>query len=94
MSWPGGVALGPVLAVAGDRAVDDAGVHLAHALVADAEAVEHAGAERLEHHVVVAHEPQQHLAAALALEVEADRALVAVQRQEQRRACALSCAPS
>ena len=63
---PGGVALGPGLPVAGDRAVDDPGVDLAHALVADAEAVEHARAEGLEHDVVFAHERQQRLAALLA----------------------------
>ncbi len=80
-----GVALGPVLAIAADRAVDEAGVLLAHPLIADAQTVEHAGAEGLEHDVVLAHEAQQRLTAPLALEVQADRALVAVQRQEQRR---------
>ena len=81
----GGVALGAGLAVARDRAVDDPGVDLAHALVADAEPVEDTGTEGLEHDVVLAHQAQQHLAPALALEIDADRALVAVQRQEQRR---------
>ena len=75
-----------VLAVAADRAVHEPGVLLAQALVADAEAVEHPGAEGLEQHVGVAHQAQQHLAAPLVLEVDADRALVAVQGQEQRRA--------
>ncbi len=64
MSCPARVARGPVLAVAGDRAVDEAGFCRAQALVADAEAVEHAGPERLEQHVVLAREPQQRLAAA------------------------------
>ena len=82
----GAVAVGPVLAVAGDRAVDEPRVLLAQPLVADPEPVHHAGAEALEQHVGLAHEPQQHLAPRLALEVDADRALVAVQRQEQRRA--------
>ena len=81
----GGVAFRAVLAVAGDRAVDDPRVLLAHPLVADAEPVEHAGPEGLEHDVVFAHEPQQRLAPALVLQVEADRALVAVEREEQRR---------
>ena len=83
---PRAVAVGPVLAVAGDRAVDEPGVLLAQALVADAEPVHHAGAEALEQHVGLAHEPQQHLAPGLGLEVDADRALVAVEREEERRA--------
>ena len=74
-----------VLPVAGDRAVDDLRVDLAQRLVADAEPVEHARAEGLEHDVGVAHQAQQHLAAGLRLEVEPDRALAAVQREEQRR---------
>ena len=82
---PRAVAVGPFLPVAGDRAVDEPGVLLAQALVADAEPVEHAGAERLEQHVVHAHEPQQHLPSRLRLEVEPDRALAAVEREEQRR---------
>ena len=53
---PGRLALGSGLAVTGDRAVDDPGVDLAHALVTDAEPVEHAGAKGLEHDVVLAHE--------------------------------------
>src|SRR5271165_181505 len=86
---PGGIALGTVLAVARDRAVDDARVLRAHALIAHAEAVEHAGTEGLEHDVVLADERQQHFLAALVLQIEPDRALVAVERQEQRRARAL-----
>jgi hypothetical protein len=78
------VAVGPVLPVAGDRAVDDAGVDLAHRLVADAEAVEDTGAKRLEHDVGFAHRAQERLAPHVALEVQANRALAAVQRQEER----------
>ena len=90
-SAPGSSCRGPTrrvwgrLAVARDRAVHDPRVPLAHALVAHAQALEHARAEGLQHHVRVAHQRQQRLAAALALQVQADRALVAVQRQEQRR---------
>ena len=40
-----------VLAVAGGRAVDDAGVHRVHRLVADAEPVDDAGPEALDHDV-------------------------------------------
>ena len=46
MSWPDAVAVGTVLAVAGDRAVDQPGVLLAQTLVADAEPLEHARAGR------------------------------------------------
>ena len=48
MSWPGRSRWGRP-AVAGDRAVDDTRIVLAHPLVADAQAVEHAGPEGLEH---------------------------------------------
>src|SRR3954466_3050147 len=79
------VAQRAVLPVAGDRAVDELLVLLAQALVADAEAVEHARPEGLQQHVGVADEAQQDLAALIALEVEPDRALPAVEREERRR---------
>ena len=50
---PGALDVRPGLAVAGDRAVDERLVFLAHALVADAEPVEDAGAEALEDDVEV-----------------------------------------
>ena len=76
----GRVALGAVLAVARDRAVHDPRVLLAHALIAHAQPLEHARAEGLQHDVRLAHQRQQRLAAAVALQVQSDRALVAVQR--------------
>ena len=82
----GALGVGAVLAVAGDRAEDDAGVGLAHALVADPEPVEHAGAEAVEDDVVALDQAQQRLAPLLALEVEPDRALAAVEREVERRA--------
>ena len=82
----GALGVGAVLAVAGDRAVDDARVRLAHPLVADPEPVEHAGAEAVEDDVVALDQAQQRLAPGLALEVEADRALAAVEREVERRA--------
>src|SRR5436190_14285225 len=78
------VAVRPVLPVAGDRAVDEARVLLAQALVAHTEALEHARPEGLEQHVILARQSQEDVAAALLLEVDADRALVAVQREEHR----------
>ena len=80
----GAVAVRPVLAVAGDRAVDEARVDASESLVADPEPVEHARAERLEQHVGVAGEPEQDLLALLVLEIDPDRALRPVERQEQR----------
>src|SRR5581483_4150810 len=77
------------LAVTGDRAVDDPRVDLLHAVVPGAEPFEHAGPEGLQHDVVFGDEPQQRLAPALVLEVQPDRALVAVQRQEEGRLRAL-----
>jgi len=80
----GAVAVRAVLPVAGDRAVDETGVLLAQSVVANAELVEHARAERLEQDVVLAHQAQQHLAGALLLQVEPNRALAAVQCQVER----------
>ena len=80
----GAVAQRAVLAVAGDRAVDEPGVLLAQALVAHAEAIEHAGAEGLQHDVVLARQAQEDLAPAVGLQIDADGGLVAVQGQEQR----------
>ena len=83
------VAVRPVLPVAGDRAVDEPRVLLAQPLVADPQPLHHAGAEALQQHVGLAHEPQQDLAPRVGLQIDADRALVAVERQEQRAARAL-----
>ena len=63
MSWPARWRVGAVLAVAGDRAEDDRRVGLAHALVADPEPVEDAGAEAVEDDVVALDQAQQRLAA-------------------------------
>ena len=81
---PGAIAVGAILAVAGDGAVDEPRIALAQALVADAQAVEHARPKRLEQHVGVLREAQQHLSALLGLQIDPDRALTAVQREEQR----------
>ena len=82
----GAVAVRAVLAVAGDRAVDEGRVRLAQHVEADAELVEHAGPEALDQHVGRLGQLEQGLAAPLLLQVEADRALVAVQREVDRRA--------
>ena len=79
----GPVPVRPILAVAGDRAVDEPGVLLAQPLVSDAEAVHHARAKRFEQHVDVADQPQQHFLAGWRLQIDPDRALAAVERQEQ-----------
>ncbi len=60
---PGALRVGAVLAVAGYRAEDDRRVGLAHPLVADAEPVEHPGAEAVEDDVVGLDESEQRLAA-------------------------------
>ena len=78
------VAVGAVLPVAGDGAVDQARVLEAQTLIADSQALQHPGAEGLQQHVGVADEAQEGVASPVGLEVEADRALAAVQRQKQR----------
>jgi hypothetical protein len=79
------VAERAVLAVAGDRAVHEAGVLRPQHVVAGAEPVQHPRPERLEQYVGPARQAQQHLAALGGLEVDPDRALPAVEREEQRR---------
>ena len=86
---PAAVAVRAVLAVAGDRAVDQPRVDLPQAVVADAQAVQDARPERLEEDVGVAGEAQQHVAALVGLEIDPDRALAPVERQEERRVGAL-----
>ena len=75
----GAVAVGPVLAEAGDRGVDQPRIHGAEALVVDAEPVLHVGAEVLHQHVGARRQALEDLAPARGLEVEGHRALVAVQ---------------
>jgi len=88
---PGAVAVGAVLAVAGDRAVDEPRVLLPQALVADPEAIQNARPERFEQHVGAAHEPQQHVSALLGLEIDADRSLAPVEREEHRALGGVIC---
>ena len=82
---PGPCGERPVLPIARDRAVDEPRVLLAQALVADPEAVHHAGPEGLEHHVGVERHAQERVAPPRVLEVDADGALAAVERVEGRR---------
>ena len=71
-------------AVPADRAVDEARMARAQRLVAEAEALHHARAVALDEHVGVLEQPREDLRAGLALEVGGDRALVALELQEQR----------
>ena len=82
----GTLGVGPRLAIARDRAVDDPRVDLSQGLVADAEPVENAGPKALEHDVVMRGQAQEGVAAGVGLQVDADRALAAVERQVERRA--------
>src|SRR4029077_16898428 len=79
------VAVGPVLAEAGDRAVDDAGVPLARGLVAEPEPREGAHPVVLQHHVALVHEPKEETLSFRVLQVHLDALLVAVQAHEVGR---------
>src|SRR5436190_1912595 len=83
---PGPLRVRARLAVARDRAVDDPRVRLAQGVVPATELVQDARAEALQHDVVVACEPEKSVATGLGLEVQADRALTAVEREVERRA--------
>ena len=80
----GTLVIGAVLAEAGDAAIDDARVDLAHALVVDAELGLDVGAEVLDHHVGLLRQPPEHLEALRVFQVERHRPLVAVQILEVR----------
>ena len=67
-----------VLPVTGGRAVDDAGVAGRHRRVADAEPVDHAGAEALDHDVGRSGQRQERLPSVVILEVDQDPAHAAV----------------
>ena len=75
----GSIGVGAVLAEAGDAGQDDARVDATQPFVAEAEALLDGGAEVLHHHVAARHQPVEHGAAARALQVDAEAALVAVQ---------------
>jgi hypothetical protein len=77
------VHIGPVLAVAGDRYVDDRRVDPAHALVVEAQALRDARAIVLQEHVRVRDQLAHDLLPAVALEIDGERALVAVEREER-----------
>ena len=78
---PGAVAVRAVLPVAGDRAVDERRVRLAQDLITHPELVEHPRAEALHEDVSRLGELDQRLPSPLVLEIQPDRALVAVERQ-------------
>src|SRR5262249_9380059 len=73
------------LAEATDRDVDDLWRNRAHRLLSNTEAVGHPGPEILHEDIGVRGQPQQGLSRGLLLEVEHDRALVAVVVQERGR---------
>ncbi len=71
--------IGAVLAEAGDAAIDDARIDLAHALIIDAELVFDVGPEILDNHVGLGGETHEHFEPPRILQAERHRALVAVQ---------------
>ncbi|MGY4334582.1 hypothetical protein ACVWWG_008999 [Bradyrhizobium sp. LB7.2] len=73
------LVVGPVLAEAGDAAIDDARVDLAQALIVDAELLLHVGTEIFHHDVGLGGEALEHGKPALVLQVQRHRPLVAMQ---------------
>src|SRR5437867_2862410 len=73
---PDPVAIGPVLAVAGDRAIDEARIQRAQRLVVDPEARRRPGARALEHHVRLARQALEDGAPLGRLQVERQAPLV------------------
>src|SRR5262249_41690779 len=64
--------------------IDDGGIAAGDRLVADSEAVGHAGQKILDHHVGAPGELESHPGAVRVLEVERQRALVSIHRREDR----------
>jgi len=71
--------VGAVVAEAGDGGIDDGRIDLAQLLIAQAQAVHNAGTVILQNHVALGHQLAEHLFTGLALEVQDDAALVAVE---------------
>ena len=71
--------VGAVMAEAGDGGIDDGRIDLAQFLIAQAQAVHNAGTVILQNHVALGHQLAEHLFTGLALEVQDDAALVAVE---------------
>src|SRR4051812_4657333 len=82
----GAVAVGTVLPVAGDRAIDQGGVRLLQHVVSHAELVQDARAKALDQDVRGLDQLEERLPATLLLQIEADRSLVAVEGEVDRRA--------
>ncbi len=81
---PGAAALRPVVPEPGDGEHDEARVALQQGVDAQAEAVQHPGAEVLHEHVGPVDELEERRLVGVGLEVERDRLLVAVRGQEVR----------
>ncbi len=81
----GPVPVGPVLAVAGNRAVDQPRVDRLKVFVAHAQAVHDPGAELLDDNVVLGHQPPDDLLAFRLLQIHGDRPLGAVDIAVHRR---------
>ncbi len=84
----GALQVRPVLAVARDRAVDDAGIALAPGLVVEAQALQRPGPVVFQHDVGTLDHAQEQFLAFLVLQVEHHALLVAVQAHEIRRLAA------
>jgi hypothetical protein len=75
--------VGSGIAEAGDRGVDDAGPDRSGVLVSQPQPLDHAGAEVLQHHIGPGDQPFQGGQAIGMLQIEGDRALVAVVIEER-----------
>jgi len=80
---PRPVARRPGLAIAADRAIDEAGIDRAKRLVVDPQPRGHAGAVALDHHIGALGQPEEGGAVGLSLEVQDDALLAAVHRREK-----------
>ena len=78
------VCVGPGLAEAADRDVDDVRTELPHGVLAQAHALDRAGTEVLDEHVAARDQPPQRVETGRRLEVDRERALAAVRGEERR----------
>ena len=78
------LVVGAILSEAGDAAIDDTRIDLAHAFVVDAEFCLHVGTKILDDDIGLLRQPPEHGESFGILQVERHRALVAVQVLEVR----------
>jgi len=78
------VTKGPILAIAGDRAVNNSGIHFSDAFIVNAEPIDHSGSKAFQHNVGLFNQPQKDLFAFFAFQIQRHVFFVAVNRIDEQ----------